>query len=109
MTDPAPAARRPAEGGERAEIGIDRRHCGEAQEPGLERLGCGAERGRRERPGMIMRIDERRHGEESARRPAAAEGDNRGDAAAIDRDVDGRPGRRAVGRQEHDAGQADRS
>ena len=30
--------RRSSEGGERAEIGIDRRHRGEPQEPGLERL-----------------------------------------------------------------------
>ncbi len=62
------AARRPPEGGERAEIGIDRRHRGEAQEPGLERLARRAERGRRQRPAMIVRVDERRHGEPPPRR-----------------------------------------
>ena len=59
------AARRAAEGGERAEIGIDRRHRAEAQQPGLERLAGAAERGRREGPRMVVRIDERGHGEQA--------------------------------------------
>ena len=46
-----------SESGQRAKIGIDRRHRGKPQQPGLQRLAGAAERGRRQRPRMIMRID----------------------------------------------------
>ena len=91
---PGPAAGRPPERGERAEIGVDRRHRRAAQEPGLEGLRRRAEGRRRERPCVIMRIDERRHREQPARRRACRRRDRR-DAAVSKRDVDRRPGRRA--------------
>ena len=101
---PGPGAGRPPERGERAEIGVDRRHRRAAQQPGLERLCRRAEGRRRERPCVIVRIDERRHGEAPPRR-RAGRGRDRRDAAVLDRDVDRRTGRRPVGRQHNDAGQ----
>ncbi len=98
-----PAARRAAERGERAEIGVDRRHRREPQKPGLERLAGRAERGRRQRAAMVVRIGERGQREKPPLRGARSR-DNRGDAAVREDDVDRRPGWRAVGRQEDDAG-----
>ncbi len=97
------ASRRPAESSERAEIRVDRRHGGEPQEPALERLAGGAERGRRQRPCMVVRVDQRRHRQARAGRRHRGRRD-RGNAAALERDVDRRTRRLAVGRQHHDAG-----
>ena len=98
-----PAARRPAESRERAKIGVDRRHRGEAEEPGLERLAGRAERSRRQRPAMIVCIGERRQREKSTLRRARGRYDCC-DAAIRDDDIDRGGGRRAVGRQKNDAG-----
>ena len=97
------AARRASEGGESAEIGVDRGHRGEAEKPGLERLAGRAKRGRREGAGVIMRIDQRRHRQKSSRALYARRLD-RGDAAVANQDIDRRTRRTAVGRQKDDPG-----
>ena len=81
------AARRAAEGGESAEIGVDRRHRRQPQQPEFERLVGAAERSRRQRPAMVVGVGERRHGEPAARRRRRA-GAQRRDMFALDDDVD---------------------
>ena len=97
------APRRPAEGGERPEIGVDRRHRREPQEPGLERLCRRAERGRRQRAAMVVGVGERRQGEAAPLRRLRRRRDC-DDRAVLDDEVDRRPRRLAVGREQRDAG-----
>ena len=96
-------ARRASEGGDRAEIGVDRGHRGKAQQPRLERLAGCAERCRREGAGVIVRIDQRGHRQQAARGRVSG-GSNLSDASVPDRQIDRRTGRTAVGRQQDDPG-----
>jgi len=80
------AARRAAEGGERAEVGIDRRHRRQPQQPQLQRLVGAAERGRRQRPAMIVCIGKRGQGE--AARPRSGARPDVGDEPVAQRDID---------------------
>ena len=95
------AARGAAESAQRREIGIDRGHRAETQEPALERLVGAAERSRRQGATVVVRIDQRRHRETFSLGHGGRR--NGGDAAVFDRDVDRRPGGRAVSRQQYDA------
>jgi hypothetical protein len=83
--------RRSSQGGERAEIGIDRRHRGQAQKPGLERLASRAKGRWRQRARMVMRVDERGQSEAPSLRRARSRDDRRDDAV-LDDEVHRRPG-----------------
>ena len=99
------AARRAAEGGERAEIGVDRRHRREPQQPGLERLAAAPNEVGESGRAMIMRVDQRRQGEAAPLGRRRRRRDRR-DRAVLDDEVDRRPRPAApsVGRSA-DAGQ----
>ena len=92
------ASRGATESCERGEIGVDSRQHAESKQPGFQRFAGAPKRRWRQRPCVVMRIGERRHGETSLRGRGRRRRDRR-DMSRRDSDIDRSPHGRPIHRQ----------